>query len=350
MADDAPFSFLPLGAIIQRFDVDGTNIVQGFPTSELYASHNAPYFGETIGRVANRISGAQLHNINGSADCPLTANDGPNALHGGPAGWGKKTWTGPSPVGVHTLFPGLAPLTEGGESVRFTLDSPDGDEGYPGNVLASVTYTAGRQAEDDKRITVLVIDYEAELVGNADETVINMTNHSYFNLSGTTSIEGTVVELATNSYLPVDSTGIPTGGPVPFATVPPAHTSFVFGATAPDIDDCLVVNEEPSSVPIDTRSSPLVRFLTAHHPQSGVHLEVWSTEPAFQLYTAGYVDLPPLGGLPARGQRCGFCVEPSRYVNAANVDAWRSMVLLKRGAKYGARIVYRAWKDAQKEG
>lgn len=120
----------------------------------------------------------------------------------------------------------------------------------------------------------------------------------------------------------------------------------MLGATAPDIDDCLVVNDAPASVPIDTRSSPLVRVVAAHHPLTGIHLEVWTTEPAFQLYTAGYVNVPAVSGLPARLPRCGFCVEPGRYVNAANVDAWRSMVLLRRGATYGARVVYRAWKDA----
>ncbi len=180
MADvKAAFSFLPLGAILQTFDVEGTNIVLGFPTEELYAKYNDSHFGATIGRVANRIAGAQLASLNGGRTYALAANNGPNSLHGGVLGWGKKTWDGPAPVGVRTSIPGLgSPLKDGGESVRFTLVSPDGDEGFPGTVRAAVTYTAGTQDVGGKEARVLVMEYEAELVDGADESVINMTNHS----------------------------------------------------------------------------------------------------------------------------------------------------------------------------
>ncbi|OAA65297.1 Aldose 1-epimerase, subgroup [Niveomyces insectorum RCEF 264] len=361
---DSPVVFLPRGAIIQRFDVDGVNIVQGFPTEELYAAHNSPYFGETIGRVANRIGGAAIRvpggGLNGRAVYPLAANNGANALHGGRVGWGKKTWDGPTPVGVRAVVPGLVPEAldrEGGESVRFTLVSPDGDEGYPGTVHVSVTYTVGRQtlpAEQGGAVaTVLVMDYEAQLVDGADETIINMTNHrhvhsfrlNYFNLTGGPSIEGTVVELATNTYLPVDDGGIPTGGPTAFGKVQ-AQTPFTLGAAEPDIDDCFVVNDQPATVPLDTRAggAPLTRLVAAHHPATGIHLEVLSTEPAFQFYTGKYIDVPAVGGLPARHARSGFCVEPGRYVNASNEAAWKDMVVLKKGETFGARTVYRAWK------
>jgi aldose 1-epimerase len=83
----------------------------------------------------------------------------------------------------------------------------------------------------------------------------------------------------------------------------------------------------------------------ATHPDSGVHLEVLSTEPGFQFYTGKYIDVPEVAGLPARKARSAFCVEPSRYVNAVNVAEWKDMMLLKKGEKYGARIVYRAWKE-----
>ncbi len=174
----APFQFLPLGAIIQTFLIDKVNIVQGFPKQTLYQSHNDPYFGETIGRVANRIKGGKIDSLNGKS-YTLAVNDEPNHLHGGEIGWGKKIWDGPEPVGVKSI-PGLqGGHLEGGESVKFSLKSEDGDEGYPGTVKASVTYTAGTQkTSDGKEITVLGIDYEAELVGGAEETVINMTNHS----------------------------------------------------------------------------------------------------------------------------------------------------------------------------
>jgi aldose 1-epimerase len=176
MADDAPVAFLPLGAIIQELRVGGINIVQGFPTQALYESHNDPFFGETIGRVANRIGGAKLNSLNGGKSYALATNNGVNNLHGGIIGWGKKIWDGPKPVGIRQI-PGVGKI-DGGESVKFTLVSPDGDEGFPGEVEASVVYTVGKQVQDGKEVIVLGIEYEAELLSGADETVINMTNHS----------------------------------------------------------------------------------------------------------------------------------------------------------------------------
>ena len=173
---DAPVAFLPLGAIIQELRVGGINIVQGFPTQELYVSHNGPFFGETIGRVANRIKDAKIDSLNGGKTYALAANNGPNNLHGGVVGWGKKVWEGPAPVGVRSI-PGFEGLS-GGESVKFKLVSPDGDEGFPGTVEASVVYTVSTQLEDGKEVLLLSMEYEAELVDGADETVINMTNHS----------------------------------------------------------------------------------------------------------------------------------------------------------------------------
>lgn len=156
----------------------GVNIVQGFPDQSHYQSHNDPFFGETIGRVANRIKGARLEGLNGGKTYSLAANNGPNNLHGGVVGWGKKIWNGPTPVGVRAI-PGVEGPVDGGESVKFTLVSPDGDEGFPGTVEASVVYTVGKQVKDGKEVVVLGMEYEAELVGGADETAINMTNHSW---------------------------------------------------------------------------------------------------------------------------------------------------------------------------
>lgn len=181
MADDAPVAFLPLGAIIQSLKIGDLNIVQGFSSQSQYESHNDPFFGETIGRVANRIGGAQLNSLNGGKSYALAKNNGVNNLHGGVIGWGKKIWNGPKPVGIREI-PGAGPI-EGGESVQFTLTSPDGDEGFPGTVEASVVYTVGKQKEGESEVIVLGIEYEAELVDGAEETVINMTNHSYVFLS-----------------------------------------------------------------------------------------------------------------------------------------------------------------------
>lgn len=167
---------------------------------------------------------------------------------------------------------------------------------------------------------------------------------SYFNLTGGPSIDGTVVTLATNSHLPLDGGGIPTGGPKPYSGVE-ANKAFTLGAVEPSIDDCFIINEAADKVPIDTRSLPLTKLVSAYHPVSNIHLEVLSTEPSFQFYTGNHIDVPEVAGVPARGARSGFCVEPSRYVNACNVDEWKSQMLLKKGEKYGCRIVYRTWKE-----
>jgi aldose 1-epimerase len=124
-----------------------------------------------------------------------------------------------------------------------------------------------------------------------------------------------------------------------------AKTAFTLGPVEPDIDDCFVVNENLSSIPTDTRSEPLIVDVAAHHPKTGIHLEVLSTEPAFQFYTGKFIEVPAVAGLEERGKRSGFCVEPSRYVNACNVPEWRDMMILKKGDVYGCRIVYRAWSE-----
>jgi aldose 1-epimerase len=338
---DAPFAFLPLGAIIQTFVVNGTNIVQGFPTQDQYVKHNGPYFGETIGRVANRIKGAKLDSVNGQS-YTLVANERTNSLHGGSDGWGKRIWAGPTPVGTRQI-PGVDGL-QGGESVEFTIVSKDGDQGYPGTIEAKVIYTTGTQNVGGKEAIVLGIEYEAKLVDGADETVLNMTNHSYFNLTGDSTIEGTVLTLHSNQHLPIDGEAIPTGGPTPFGPVD-TRQPFSLGPKEAVVDHAFIVNMDPSSVPIDTRSEPLVRNLAAHHPKNGIHLEVYSTEPAFQVYDGSGIDVPAVEGAPARGAHSGFCCEPSRYINAANVPEWRNQVLLKKGETYGARIVYKGWSE-----
>lgn len=331
MSSTKAFTFLPLGAIIQKFVVNGKNIVQGFPSAELYKQYNAPYFGETIGRIANRVSKAKINDLNGKS-YQLPVNNGPNSLHGGNLGWGKREFEGPSTVD-----------RDGKEATFFKYTSKDGEEGYPGTVEVRVWYVQAREEVDGAQQEVLYIEYEAELVGDeVEETAINMTNHSYFNLSGGPTITGTEVNLITNKYQVVDDGGIPTG-PIEEYPGVSAKKTFTLGEKEPDIDDCFVANTDPSSIPIDTRSSPLQKLASFYHPESKIHLEIHSTEPAFQFYTGKYIDVPAVGDVSARGVRSGFCVEPSRYVNAVNVPEYKSMMTLKKGEKYGTKIVYRGW-------
>jgi aldose 1-epimerase len=148
--------------------------------------------------------------------------------------------------------------------------------------------------------------------------------------------------LITDKYQVVDEGGIPTG-PIEKYPGVTANQPFTLGEKEPDIDDCFVANTNPTSIPIDTRTEPLQKVASFYHPDTKIHLEISTTEPAFQFYTGKYIDVPAVEGLPARGARSGFCVEPSRYVNAINIPEYKNMMVLKKGEVYGSKIVYRGW-------
>jgi len=161
---ESAFKFLAHGAAIQEFKVFDQNIVLGFPEAKFYKSHNAPYFGETIGRTTNRVKNARLSSLNGRT-YELQANESPNTLHGGAQGWGKQDFEGPNPVN-----------RDGKEGVMFTYLSKDGEEGYPGTVKCTVWYVASTENEQ----IVLDVEYQVEFVGDeCAETVVGVTNHRY---------------------------------------------------------------------------------------------------------------------------------------------------------------------------
>ncbi|EGD86273.1 hypothetical protein H112_07204 [Trichophyton rubrum D6] len=325
---DTHFAFLPLGAIIQEFRVAGKNIVLALPDEEAYRKYNAPYFGSTIGRTTNRLKDSVVKNLNDKTYV-ITSKEGPNSLHGGKEGWNSRVFDGPKPV-----------HRKGRESVEFRYTSKHGEEGYPGTVELRVWYIAGQQ--DGK--TELEIEYEVEFIGSeCEETVVGVTNHSYFNLSDDRTINGTEAVLSTDKYLPTDSTGIPLGTIESYGPLRVTEP-FVIDDKCPDFDSCFIVDTNPQDVPLDTRPRDLKLLASFKHQESKMHLEVLSTEPAFQFYTGQHVDVPPVGKYPARGPRSGFCIEPSRYINAPNVPEWQKMCLLKKGQTWGARTLYRSWK------
>lgn len=164
------FKFLPTGAKIQEFKIGKHNIVLGYPDAKDYDNECVPFFGETIGRVANRIAGARIDELNGRS-YQLAANNGPNILHGGRAGWGKKDFRGPFEV-----------QRQGRLALHFSYLSPNDDEGFPGAVELDVWYypevvSTGSNGDE---IVSLEIEYEARLVDDSvDETIINVCNHRY---------------------------------------------------------------------------------------------------------------------------------------------------------------------------
>ena len=166
MGDHTSVKFSTLAAIIQEFNVDGQNIVQGFTKKEYYEKYNAPWFGATIGRVANRIKNGVIGNLNGR-EYKLETNNAPNALHGGSRGFGRLEFEGPTII-----------KRDGKDALLYTYLSPDGDQGYPGTLELRVYYVVSEEVEDGIPRSILNIEYEAELVGDeVEETVINITNH-----------------------------------------------------------------------------------------------------------------------------------------------------------------------------
>ncbi|TKA61651.1 hypothetical protein B0A55_11723, partial [Friedmanniomyces simplex] len=295
-ASDA-FKFLPQGGIIQEFKVGGKNIVLGFPSAASY-------------------------NLNGKS-YKLTANNGPNTLHGGVEGWGKKEFVGPTWV-----------ERNGREALLFKYLSKDGDEGFPGTVELRMWYITGVEKDNGVEKTSLEIEYEVELVGDeVEETAVGVTNHSYFNISDGPTLEGTKVNISTNLHQVTDDNDIPTGEIKPFPGIP-ANEDFTLGPKEPNPDHCFILNDNPASVKIDTRKEPMRKLITLYHPGTKIHFEALSTEPAFQFYCGRFIDVPEMDGMPARGPRSGMCIEASRYVNAINDEKLRHMVVLKKGQTF----------------
>lgn len=167
--------------------------------------------------------------------------------------------------------------------------------------------------------------------------------NSYFNITDGPTIEGTQVVLGADDHLPVDEDNIPLGTTEKFPGLT-AGKSFVLGVHEPDVDHCFIMDTDARNVPVDTRNRQASRLISMSYPGTGVHLDIFSTEPAFQFYTGKHITVPASEHGPKRGPRSGLCVEPSRYINAINVPEWRNMAILKKGQLYGARHIYKAWR------
>ena len=284
--------------------------------------------GATVGRFANRIAKGKF-TLDGKP-FTLAVNNGPNHLHGGKIGFDKFIWTGE------------AIDAKEGPSVRFTRRSPDGEEGYPGNLDVSVTFTL----TDDN---ALRIDYAAT---TDQPTPINLTNHAYFNLAG---VDGNVIEpvldhvlqLHADRFLPVDATRIPTGDLVPVAgTLMDFRQPTPIGeriAQAPGskpfvYDHCYVVN--------GAGAGKLAPVATVTEPKSGRRMECLSTEPGVQLYTPATVRRPTTSPTTAPGEaspsvRYGaFCLETQHFPDSPNQPNFPNVVL-RPGEMFRSTTIYR---------
>ncbi len=303
-------------------DRDGkpADVVLGYDKLEDYVA-GGHYFGCIVGRYANRIARGRFRQ-NGT-EYRLAVNDGDNHLHGGRFGFGKKVWR-------------CQAFDESGNiGVRLSYLSPDGEEGYPGNLECSVTYTLCPANE-------LRIDYRAT---TDKPTVVNLTNHAYFNLAGAGS--GRILDhellICADQFTPVDSGLIPTGELKSVAGTPfDFNRPTAIGARIHHDDEQLMFGKGyDHNFVLRRNGTGLCLAASACEPRSGRRLEVSTTQPGLQFYSGNFLE----DGLAAKaghiyGHRGGFCLETQHFPDSPNQPAFPSVVL-DQGTSYEHTTVYK---------
>ena len=299
---------------------DYKDIVLGYNTLAEYEAET-PYFGALIGRYGNRIAKGKFSLDN--QEYTLAVNNGVNHLHGGLKGFDKVIWDAKTIVSDSTV------------SLELSYLSKDTEEGYPGNLETKVTYTLNNKDE-------LSVNYEAT---TDKPTIVNLTQHSYFNLTAdfNQDILGHELVINADSFLPVDNTLIPTGEFRDVTGTPfDFKTSKAIGIHIDNeniqlknglgYDHCWVLNDQNTGV----------RFVaSAYEPVTGRLLEVFSDEPGIQFYSGNFLD----GTLPSKNNgvyqhRTGFCFETQHYPDSPNQKNFPS-VRLDPGEKYNSKTVFR---------
>lgn len=296
------------GAIITEVQVpdrDGTkaNVVLGAEILEAYLK-GYPAAAAVIGRVANRIAKARF-TLEG-VEYRLAANTGPNHIHGGNKGFAQKVWKGEA-----------LPSSPGQAAVRFTYFSKDGEEGYPGNLTASVTYTLTDENE-------LRLDYEAR---TDKTTIVNLTNHAYFNLAGSGDILDHELWLAATEYTPADAQLIPTGEIASVKGTPLDFTTpTAIGARIEQLKPR--VNGYDHNFVLRSSGDTPALCARARDPKTGRVMEVLTTEPGVQLYTGNHLRNPPgTGGVVFGSKHPAFCLETQHYPDSINHPSFPSTVV-----------------------
>ena len=289
------------------------NVVLGFESFDGYRQKNNPYMGALVGRYANRIASAKF-TMDGKT-YKLAANNFGNSLHGGTVGFDKVIWN----------------VTKiGDSSLKLTYQSKDEEEGYPGNLNAEVIYTLGSDNS-------LKIDYTAT---TDKPTPVNLTNHSYFNLSAgkDSTILDHVLQLNADKYTPVNDQLIPTGQiadvkgtALDFTTAKPVGKDI--GSVKGGYDHNWVLNKN---------GTELQQAATVYDPKSGRLMEVFTTQPGVQFYTGNFLDgslMYTVGG-QKYVQHAGLCLETQHYPDSPNQPSFPSSIL-KPGETYRQTTVYK---------
>ena len=295
------------------------DVVLGYDSLDEYVTNNnrrnPAFFGAIIGRYANRIAHGHF-NLNGKV-YSLPANDDENSLHGGPRGFYNVVWD-------------AKPIENG---VELSYSSKDGEEGYPGNLLARVRYTLIQRA--------LRIEYSAT---TDKKTIVNLTNHAYFNLGGPGhgNILGHQLTLHASRFTPVDSNLIPTGELKPVPSTPfDFRTSTAIGEHINCNDQQLhLAKGYDHNWVLDGQGGDLAEAADLYEPISGRVLRVLTTEPGIQFYSGNFLDGTIRGKVQALyGNRSGLCLETQHFPDSPNHPHFPSTEL-KAGERYHSVSVY----------
>lgn len=307
----AEASVIGYGAALRDLIIPSPNgrqrVVLGFERLEDYLAHS-PYFGAIAGRYANRIARGRFSL--GGRTYHLSINEPPNHLHGGAAGFSKRVWQA---------------AASGRSWVALTLFSPDGDQGYPGNLSATCVY---RLIGPTLRI---------ELAAACDAaTPVNLCHHSYFNLDGSPDILDHELQIAADFITPADDELIPTGeirsvaeGGYDFRARRRVRRPGEGGLFRYDVNFVLRRDE---AIPSGLEALPLAHAASLTSPASGIALEVWTTEPGLQFYDGHLLDVPAAGLGGARyGAHAGLCLEPQHFPDSPNRPYFPDTVLRPQG-------------------
>ena len=295
-----------------------SDVVLGYETVDGYVRKN-PFFGSLVGRYGNRIGQAKF-SLNG-VEYQLARNNGRNHLHGGLVGFDKKVWQ---------ARPGKS---ADGVGLELTYLSRDGEEGYPGNLSVTVTYTLTNN-------NGLRIDY---LATTDKDTIVNLTNHSYFNLAGEGTILGHQLVLNADRFTPVDSELITTGE---LRSVKGTALDFLqphaIGERIDATEEQIVFGKGyDHNFVLNHAAGTLGLAASVYEPTTGRAMEVYTTEPGVQFYTGNFLD----GSITGKGgrvyhRRSGFCLETQHFPDSPNKPQFPT-VLLKKGAEYKSTTVFR---------
>jgi aldose 1-epimerase len=321
---------IPYGGIITSIRVPDRNgrfddVVLGYDTADAYIKNNGPFMGAIIGRYGNRIAKGKF-TLDGQT-YTLATNNGPNHLHGGNKGFDKVTW---QPQEFHNAD---------GTGVTLQYTSADGEEGYPGKLTVRVTYTLTDRNE-------LIVDYFA----TADKaTPVNLTQHSYFNLAGgTRDVLDHEMTIYADRYTPVDATLIPTGRLEPVDGTPfDFRKAATIGSRINDDHEQLRMGMGyDHNFVLNRTSEGLVHAAHVYEPSTGRVLDVSTTEPGMQFYSANFLD----GSITGKSghvyqRRFAFCLETQHFPDSPNQPQFPSTIL-RPGSEYRSRTVFAFSVDA----